>query len=45
MTKIKKLNCLNALDLKLLAMFFMLLDHMWATVIPGSQWLTNVGLL
>ena len=45
MTKIKKLNCLNALDLKLLAMFFMLLDHMWATVIPGSQWLTNVGRL
>ena len=39
----KKLKILNALDLKLLAMAFMLLDHMWATVIPGAQWMTNVG--
>lgn len=29
--------------LKLLAMVFMLLDHMWATVIPGNQWMTFVG--
>ena len=40
-----RLKCLNALDLKLLAMLFMLLDHMWATVIPGAQWMTNVGRL
>lgn len=41
----KKWKVLNALDLKLLAMALMLCDHMWATVIPGNQWLTNVGRL
>lgn len=39
----KKFKCLNALDLKLFAMFFMLCDHMWATVIPGHTFLTNIG--
>ncbi len=29
--------------LKILAMTFMLLDHLWATIIPGNQWLTYVG--
>ena len=36
---------LSGLDLKLLAMAFMLCDHMWATVIPGNDWLTCVGRL
>lgn len=26
-----------------MAMFFMLLDHLWGTVIPGSDWLTCIG--
>lgn len=29
--------------LKLSAIIFMLLDHMWATIIPGNQWMTYVG--
>lgn len=45
METLKKLKCLNALDLKLLAMALMLCDHMWATVIPGNMWLTNIGRL
>ncbi len=36
---------INADLLKLLAIFFMLLDHMWATIIPGNQWMTYVGRL
>ena len=43
MEKIRSLKCLNALDLKLLAMVLMLCDHMWATVIPGNHWLTVIG--
>ena len=34
---------LNALSLKLLAMGLMLCDHLWATVIPDSGWLTDLG--
>ena len=36
---------LNALQLKILAMVFMLLDHMWATIIHGNDWMTCVGRL
>lgn len=36
---------INADFLKLLAMFFMTLDHLWATIIPGNQWMTYVGRL
>ncbi len=43
MNCLKKLKCLNALDIKLLAMLFMLCDHMWATIIPGHTFLTNIG--
>ena len=43
MTKRKSISCLNALDLKLLAMVLMFCDHLWATVIPGATWLTNIG--
>lgn len=43
MKKMTSLKCLNANQLKFLALFFMLLDHMWATIIPGNQWLTNIG--
>ncbi len=36
---------LNATTLRVLALVFMLLDHLWATVMPGSQWMTMVGRL
>lgn len=36
---------INALQLKILAMAFMLCDHMWATVIHGNDWMTCVGRL
>ena len=42
---IKKFKILNALDLKLLAMALMFCDHLWATLLPGQQWLTNLGRL
>ena len=35
----------TSFSLHLLAMLFMLCDHMWATVIPGNDWLTCVGRL
>ena len=34
---------INALTLHLIAMFCMLLDHMWATVVAGHMWMTFVG--
>ena len=40
----KKLKCIDALTLKLMAMFLMLLDHTWATV-WGVPWFTMVGRL
>lgn len=36
---------ISALTLHILAMVFMLFDHLWATFIPGNQWLTCVGRL
>jgi hypothetical protein len=36
---------LNSTHLRVLAMFFMLLDHLWATVVPGNFWMTCVGRL
>lgn len=38
-------KCLNALTLKLLAMGLMVCDHLWATILPGCTWLTNLGRL
>lgn len=40
----KKLQ-LNALTLHVFAMFCMLLDHMWATMVPGNMWMTFIGRL
>ena len=45
MSPLNRIACLNALQLKLLAMALMLCDHMWATVVPGAMWLTNIGRL
>jgi len=36
---------LSSAALHILAMVFMLCDHLWATVVPGNQWLTCVGRL
>lgn len=36
---------LSSAALHLLAMTLMLCDHLWATVIPGNQWLTCIGRL
>ena len=45
MEKTHRVKCLNSFTLKLLAMALMLCDHLWATVVPGNQWLTEVGRL
>lgn len=42
---LKKIKFIHSDLLKILAMILMLLDHMWATLIPGNQWMTNVGRL
>lgn len=34
---------ITAMQLRLLAMVLMLLDHLWATVVPGNDWMTYVG--
>ena len=39
----KKLKFINSNTLKILAMAFMLLDHMWGTIVPGNEWMTCVG--
>jgi len=39
---IKKLS-FNALHLRLIAVFLMILDHLWGTVVSGNDWMTCVG--
>lgn len=34
---------ISSAGLHILAMAFMLCDHLWATVIPGNNWLTCIG--
>lgn len=36
---------LTAAHLRVLAMGLMLLDHMWATIVPGNNWMTCLGRL
>ena len=36
---------MSASALRLLAIILMILDHLWATVIPGGNWMTYVGRL
>ena len=36
---------LSAAALHILAMAFMLMDHLWATLLPAQEWLTCVGRL
>jgi len=35
----------TSMSLHILAMIFMLCDHLWATIIPGNDWLTCIGRL
>ena len=35
----------TSLSLHMMAMAFMLCDHLWGTVVPGNDWLTCVGRL
>ncbi len=40
----KKINFeLTSFGLHILAMVFMFCDHLWATVVPGNDWLTDIG--
>lgn len=42
----KKLKIdISSATLHMLAMAFMLCDHLWATIVPGNDWLTCVGRL
>jgi len=41
----KPFGGINANQLRCLALFFMLLDHLWATLIPGNFWMTCAGRL
>ena len=41
----KKRFDLSAAALHILAMAFMLMDHLWATLLPAQEWLTGVGRL
>lgn len=36
---------ITSFGLHVLAMTFMLLDHLWATMLTGQTWMTNVGRL
>ena len=39
----KPFGGINANQLRVLAMFLMLLDHLWATLVPGNFWMTCLG--
>lgn len=43
--KLESIKILNRDRLKILAMVLMLLDHLWATVVPGNNWMTYLGRL
>ena len=34
---------LTSAALHILAMAFMLCDHLWGTIVPGNDWLTCIG--
>ena len=41
----KKYLDISSAGLHILAMVFMLCDHLWGTVVPGNNWLTCIGRL
>lgn len=45
MNKRQGIRCIDGLTLKILAMAFMLCDHMWATVLSNQHFLTDIGRL
>jgi hypothetical protein len=42
MNKLSKFGISSA-GLHIIAMAFMLMDHLWATLLPGEEWLTCIG--
>lgn len=45
MSEKSRFGGLSAAQLRLIAMGLMLLDHLWATVVPGNLWMTCLGRL
>lgn len=43
--KQNRLFKIDAYTLKVLALGFMLVDHLWASLVPGNQWMNYVGRL
>lgn len=41
----KPLGGINANTLRFIACTLMLMDHMWATIVPGNNWMTYLGRL
>ena len=41
----QRIKCLSASALKIIAMVCMLLDHLWATLVPGNDWMHMLGRL
>lgn len=39
----KNLKLIDANMLSIIAIVFMVVDHLWATIVPGNQWMTWVG--
>ena len=33
----------SSMSLHMMAMAFMLCDHLWGTIVPGNDWLTCIG--
>ena len=44
MSKEKRFEITSA-SLHIMAMAFMLCDHLWGTIVPGNDWLTCIGRL
>lgn len=43
--KQKPFGGIDAAALRLLAIILMLIDHLWATIVPGNMWMTYLGRL
>ena len=35
----------TSFSLHMMAMLFMLFDHLWGTIVPGADWMTCIGRL
>lgn len=45
MNRIESFKGISSFTLHILAMLFMLCDHLWATLFPAAEWLTCIGRL